>query len=128
MIVLDTHVWVWLCTGHPKLSGALRAEIEAEAQKPLISAISVWELAHLLRKGKLGTPRATGDVVREWRRAYPVGVVPLAVGTITRAYELPFEHDDPADRFIATLAYERGARLATVDENLTRLDWLATIS
>ncbi len=47
MLVLDTHVWIWLVAGDPTLSAGARDAIEAAAAdgSVLVPAISVWEVA-----------------------------------------------------------------------------------
>ena len=47
MIILDTHVWLWLLHDPSQLSNAAREQIEIEEAQDgiLVSAISVWEIA-----------------------------------------------------------------------------------
>ena len=47
MILLDTHIWLWLLHEPSHLSVTAKRAIEAEEIKSglLVSAISVWEIA-----------------------------------------------------------------------------------
>lgn len=55
-------------------------------------------------------------------------VVPVDTDITILSRTLAFKHDDPADRIIAATAYKAAQPLATLDEKLTSLPWLVTIS
>lgn len=62
MILLDTHVLIWWVNGdHEKLSRPALSALEGEEQTCLVSAISCWEVAMLVERGRLGL---TMDVER----------------------------------------------------------------
>jgi PIN domain nuclease of toxin-antitoxin system len=85
-----------------------------------ISAISFWEVALLVRKGRL---RLEPSLV-VWRHdLLERGVVELPLGgaTCIAAAQLENFHADPADRLIVASAQEIGATLLTADEKI--LDW-----
>jgi PIN domain nuclease of toxin-antitoxin system len=48
MIIIDTHIWLWLLHDPNQLSNAARAQIEIEELQNgiLVSAIFVWEIAY----------------------------------------------------------------------------------
>jgi PIN domain nuclease of toxin-antitoxin system len=58
MIVLDTHIWLWLLHDPSNLSVAANLAIEVEENQSglLVSAISVWEIAVKSSLGKLTLP------------------------------------------------------------------------
>ncbi|MCY4631908.1 MAG: type II toxin-antitoxin system VapC family toxin [bacterium] len=121
MIVLDTHVLLWLRSGSERLGGAARSEIERawQAGEVCVSAISFWEVALLKVKGRLEFP----EEVALWRREQlEQGVIELAVdGEIgIRAASLPDVVADPADRLIVATALG-GHVLVTADRRL--VDW-----
>ena len=62
MIVLDTHIWVWWTHSPERLSRAQR-ELIAASETDLIgvSAISCWEIAKLVERGRLELPVALED-------------------------------------------------------------------
>jgi PIN domain nuclease of toxin-antitoxin system len=85
-----------------------------------ISAISFWEVALLVRKGRL---RLQQSLVA-WRRdLLQRGVVELPLGgaICIAAAELENFHADPADRLIVASVQEVGATLLTADKKI--LDW-----
>ena len=122
MIVLDTHVLVWLDQGLPDLGPDCRASADrALADDALtVSAITFWEVAMLVARKRLVLELA----VDEWRRdLLAAGLRELPVdGRIgVRAVSLSDLHRDPADRIIAATAEVHEASLATADRRL--LDW-----
>lgn len=58
MILLDTHVWLWLLHDPSNLSPAAQTLVEIEEPQNglLVSAISVWEVAVKSSLGKLSLP------------------------------------------------------------------------
>ena len=125
MILLDTHVVLWLRAGDPRLGFKARAEIDYawESQQLAISAISFWEIALLRNKGRLSYP----PNVSQWRREQlSQGTIEIPVnGEIgIRANNLPSFHPDRADRIIVATALE-GHRLITADESI--LGWVGNL-
>ena len=60
MILLDTHAWIWWRADPGRLSAPAAALI-ATTDRIGLSAISVWELAMLVRRGRISLDR---DVAR----------------------------------------------------------------
>lgn len=125
MILLDTHVLIWLDQDNPKLGPGCRTAIdEALAADDLaVSAISFWEVAMLVAKQRL----AIAMTPHQWRRdliAAGIRELPLdgRVGLVAAGLAL---HRDPADRFVAATATINDAILATADQRL--LAWQANV-
>lgn len=118
VIVLDTHAWVWLLSEPEQLSTAAREVISAE--HPVLSAISCWELATLVRLGRLSLDRDTWAWVSHALRADPsVQVVGLGPEIAVAAGELgELFPGDPADRIIYATARALGCRLVTKDRRI----------
>lgn len=120
MILLDTHVLLWLRTGDERLGPTSRLAIDQAWQSGEVgvSAISFWEVAMLKQKGRIRFPEDIGF----WRREQlDQGMIEIAVnGEIgIRASSLADFHADPADRLIVATALE-GHRLATADIRILR--------
>jgi len=121
VILLDTHVLLWYRDGSQRLGSRAhealdRAAINGEAA---ISAITFWELALLVSKGRISLP---GDV-RAWRRLnlrQGLTEVPVDGRIGARAATLEGLPGDPADRIIVATALE-GHRLVTADRSIP--DW-----
>jgi PIN domain nuclease of toxin-antitoxin system len=57
MIVLDPHIWVWWAYGDSALSAPVRSLIDSSEQTGIaVSAISCWEVAKLVKRGRLILP------------------------------------------------------------------------
>ena len=126
MIVLDTHVLIWMDADDAALGPQARARIEQawRAGEVAVSAISFWECALLAEKGRIVLPLA----VERWRAGLlGAGLVEIALdGRIALAAAgLVGLHRDPVDRFIAASASIRGATLVTADQKL--LAWNSTL-
>ena len=121
MILLDTHVMLWLRLGVPRLGTNARRKIDQawQSNEVGVSAISFWEVAMLKDKGRIRFPMDVG----RWRREQLAqGLIEISVdGEIaTRAGLLPNMHGDPADRLIVATALA-GHRLVIADQRI--LDW-----
>lgn len=122
MIVLDTHALVWWVTGDLQLSANASAAISKEQQgagQILVSAITSWEIAMLLQKGRM----ALAMDLDEWLAAVEgmdgIRVVPISSRVAVQSVQLPGDfHKDPVDRFIVALAREMNAPLITADDNI----------
>ncbi|WP_166354984.1 type II toxin-antitoxin system VapC family toxin [Phytoactinopolyspora limicola] len=117
-VVLDTHVLVWMLAGDTRLPRTVRQTIENASYGAgvQVSAISLWEIAMLVAKGRL---QVTRDI-REWVDlvvANPaLTVVPLAPEIAVASTRLPGEiHRDPADRIIVATARTLDSTLVTAD-------------
>lgn len=110
--VLDTHIWVWLS------SGDKRAKVfEAFQGQPIVSAISVWEVAMLASKGRL---KLKPDP-QSWIEANlldPIEMEPLTPAICVESCELTDFQGDPADRLIVATAMALGVPLLTIDRKI----------
>lgn len=125
MMLLDTHVLVWLDAGSDKLGKHARHAIETafETDEIAVCAISFWELAMLQQRERIALPP-----LRAWREELlGMGLREIAVdGQIgLAAAELQDFHPDPADRLIVATAMERNAALASADARI--LEWRASL-
>ena len=122
MILLDTHVWIWWRADPDRLSAAVTRAI-AGAERVGISSISVWELAMLVRRGRLTLDRDVEQWVRHALSGARVSVLAPDADVALAAALLDDEFPgDPADRLIYATARQAGARLVTRDERITRFD------
>ncbi len=120
--LVDTHVWLWLQTGSPRVSSELRARLADPASELLLSAASSWEIAIRFRLGKLPLPSPPSAYVPDRMRRS--GTTPLGVehAHALRAGELPEHHNDPFDRLLIAQAQILDVPLVTADEQLSAYD------
>ncbi len=121
MILLDTHSAVWFVTNDKSLGNRSRKEAIAALQENqlTISAISFWEIALLITKGRLGSLDSANEVRKKILDA-GIGELPITGALAILAVELKNLHGDPADRFIAATAITHDATLMTADARLLR--------
>ncbi len=118
MILLDTQVLVWLRTdagqmGREALGDVDRAWLAGEAA---VSAITFWEIAMLVDKGRIELSKDVGL----WRRQnlrQGLTEIPVSGEIGIRAGALSGLPGDPADRIIVATALE-GHRLVTADRRI----------
>lgn len=122
MILLDTHVLVWLVAGSERLGRRAHLEIQEawDAGEAAVSAFTLWEVGLLHARKRLDLaipPRA----LHRNLGADGLDVVPVDDDTALRAAELAAEGllADPADSIIAATAMLGGYTLATADRKIT---------
>jgi len=115
MIVLDTSTLLYWTLDPTQLSLKARQAIE-QAEKILISSISIWEIALKVKRHKLILPLTMADYVDRLQRLETLEILPVDVQTWLANLELPWEHRDPADRTIVALATHFGCPLITPDQ------------
>lgn len=119
--VLDTHVWLWLADGSPRLSGALRETILAAChdRQTYLPVIAVWEACMLEAKGRVALRPSCADWITSALSAPFIHLEPLSVEICIDGTRLPrLAGADPADRLIAATARVLGATLVTRDRRL----------
>ncbi|MFY7850529.1 MAG: type II toxin-antitoxin system VapC family toxin [Brevundimonas sp.] len=118
MIVLDTHVLVWALSGDPRLGPMARSTIDeaTSTNGALVSAITPWEIAMLVEKGRLALGRDTRSWIKVALANPGLHLTPIEPEIAIDSVELPGAfHADPADRFIVATARSRNAVLLTAD-------------
>jgi PIN domain nuclease of toxin-antitoxin system len=120
VIVLDTHAWIWWLSEPRLLSPKARRAVDAAvaADSVHISAISAWELAMLVERGRLQLDRTARAFIQGTEALPFVHFVDVDPRIALSAAELRWEHRDPADRLIAATAMLLGAPLLSKDERM----------
>ena len=121
MIVLDTHVLLWLIAGSSRLGEGSRESIRrAWGEQVAVSAVTFWEIGNLSRKRRIAIPAEPASLRRSLLRG-GLREIPLDGESAVRAAQLANFHRDPADRLIVATALTGGHRLLTADREI--LDW-----
>lgn len=132
MIILDTHVLAWWVNGGTELTKASMRAIEQQRKTKAgtiaVSAISVWEIAMLVNKGRL----ILSMDVESWLQTVAViphvKFIPVDNSIALKSTLLPEPfHKDPADRMIVATARDLAVPLVTADKNIQGYPHVKTI-
>lgn len=119
MIVLDTHAWIWLASDPKRLSRAAVREIQ-KAKRIALSAISLWEVAMLVRRGRIELDRGLLEWIEHALESTRAEILPLMPAVAAVGSELQI-HGDRGEVIIAATALLAAATLGgTKDEQLRR--------
>ena len=126
-ILLATNALIWAIVGDQRLGAASRDIADQALRDNLlfVSAISFWEVALLVRRGRLILAYSSG----EWRQnVLGLGIeeIPLTGEIGILATELEGLPGDPADRIITATALLRGQTLLTSDQRI--LGWQGNLA
>jgi PIN domain nuclease of toxin-antitoxin system len=130
VILLDTHAWIWWLGQRERLSDAAAAAIDeaVERGEVVVSAISAWEMAMLVERGRLELDWEVEDWVERFAALPLARFEPIDHRIAVAAVHLPPGlHPDPADRIIVATARTLGVPLVTKDERLRRYEYVETI-
>ena len=130
MILLDTHVVIWLALTPEKISPAATAAIREAESAGAISGISVmtlYEVANSIRRGRIQPSVPHQFFLNRIRSRFKVMPVSDTIALCAAELPAPF-HGDPMDRIITATAIVEGCTLITKDEkirdaNLCKVIW-----
>jgi PIN domain nuclease of toxin-antitoxin system len=126
LIVLDTHAWIWWESDRDLLSSPARKAL-GRTREYGVSAMSVFEVAMLVERGRLRLDRLPLAWLREALAQSRCSLFPLTPEIAVRAVGLSTALGDPADRLIAATALEHGCPLVTKDARMSDLGGLDVV-
>jgi len=129
VILVDTHVVVWLAFDQDQISRKARSAIDNARRNGdglAISDITLLELAILASKGRIQLDISLESFLQEVEARFVV--LPISGRACVRAIGLPAAYPkDPADRIIGATALVEGLSLLTADREIHRSKALRTI-
>jgi len=101
-LLLDTHIWLWSKREPQRLSRRVQRALVAAENELWVSPVSTWEALLLHGKGKI---RLHADPA-VWLTGATANTheAPLTHEIALAAAQLPWQHRDPADRFLVATA------------------------
>lgn len=114
VVVLDTSALLFWTLDAGRLSSSASSAI-ADAERILVSSISVWEIGVKSSRGRLDIPLPVREFADTLGQINRVEVLPVDTATWLRSVELRWEHRDPADRVIVATADLNACPLVTSD-------------
>ena len=129
MVLVDTHVVVWLAFDQDRLSQKARTainETRRNAAALAISDITLLELATLASKGRIQPHISFESFLHEVESRFVV--LPMSSRVCARAMGLPEAYPkEPADRIIGAMALVEGLHLLTADQQIRRSKAVQTV-
>ena len=129
MILVDTHIVVWLAFAPQRISKKAKQAIEdarRNADGLAISDITLLELATLVNKGRIRLEISAESFLQEVESRFVV--LAMHGRVCARAIALPATYPkDPADRIIGATALVEGLSLLTADREIRRSGVVQTI-
>jgi PIN domain nuclease of toxin-antitoxin system len=129
LILLDTHVAIWLAQDYQRISPTAQSKIEDARREDsglAVSDITLLEIARLGSHGQINLIPDARTVLAEVERRFVV--LPITASIACQAYELPSSYPkDPADRIIGATALVEGLTLVTADAQIRKSRAVPTI-
>jgi len=130
MIVLDTHAWIWFISKPEVLSKKAKKAVAAAVKEKnvLVSSISAWEVALLVKKKRLKLSMDVSDWIAKSENLPFIQFIPVSNSIAVKSVNLPQSfHPDPADRIIIATALSTGAPIVTKDKKISDYSHVKTI-
>jgi PIN domain nuclease of toxin-antitoxin system len=129
LILLDTHVVLWIAISPAKISKNARIAMDEARQENAgiaISDMTLLELARLSSAGQVHFNASREVFLSEVERRFVA--LPMSARVCVRAFDLPAGYPkDPADRIIGATALVEGLTLVTADRGIRNSRALPTI-
>ncbi|HAT15489.1 MAG TPA: PIN domain nuclease [Microcoleaceae bacterium UBA11344] len=115
VIVLDTHIWIWLVNGSfDRFPTSWLSQLE-QADRLGVSPLSCYEIAIAQKRGRLVLDCSTEEWLQEAFASGSFDLFPITPEITVRAANLSPIHKDPFDRLIIATTLEYEAKLASID-------------
>jgi len=129
LILLDTHVVVWLAQEYQRVSAAAQATIEKAREERggiAVSDITLLEIALLAARRRVNFQPDVKSTLSEVERRFIV--LPITGDIALQALALPENYPkDPADRIIGATAVVEGLTLVTADAQIRKSRAVPTV-
>jgi len=115
VIVLDTHIWLWLVNANFDRFPTHWTALFEETMTLGVSSVSCYEIALAHKRGRLELSGSTSEWFAEALLPFGIELLPIDEEIAVCAANLSAIHKDPFDRLIIATAIVNEARLASMD-------------
>ena len=117
MILLDTHIWIWLVHDDSRLVNEYRDYLaQKKAESWGVSIISCWEIAKLVEYDRLDLRMPVDEWLEGALAPTNIHLISLTPEICVESTQLPAGfHRDPADQMIVATARILDCPLVTMD-------------
>lgn len=129
MILLDTHVVVWLSSAPEKISKTGLNSINSARTEGLglsIADITLFELALLISRKRIGIKVSVESFLHEVEARFKVLPINRQVAEVSMQFPKSYPKD-PIDRLIGATALVHGLTLVTADNQIRKSKLISTI-
>jgi PIN domain nuclease of toxin-antitoxin system len=116
--LLDTCTAIWMTTREPLAEKAVAALADAKAagQPVFVSAITAWEMAMLLARGRIRETKTAEQWYSDFRLEAQIEEQPVTARIFMSSCSLPQPlHKDPIDRILIATARQNDLTIITRD-------------
>ncbi|MGI8989187.1 MAG: type II toxin-antitoxin system VapC family toxin [Bryobacteraceae bacterium] len=121
-LLLDTHVLIWWMEKSPRLGIRARETLLGTSTRPVVSAVSIWEISIKAAIGRLDMADPPETWVPRLENEWGVRSLPITFDHATAVRRLPPHHNDPFDRMLVAQAQCENLTLVTVDPAMAAYD------
>jgi PIN domain nuclease of toxin-antitoxin system len=129
LILLDTHVVIWLAQDYQRISAKAQSAIKDARMKDrglAVPSIALVEIARLSSRGQVSLKPDAETVLAEVEHRFVI--LPITANIALQAYALPASYPkDPADRIIGATALVEDIALLTADREIRKSRAVPTI-
>ena len=121
LAILDTHVWLWLMEGDPRLAGNIARSLEASAAagKLRITTLSLWEVAALEAMHRVQLRVPVGIWLDDALATPGLSMIEIDPTIAAESVRLPGAFTgDPVDRLLVATARTHSATVYTADPDI----------
>lgn len=128
MVLLDTHVVVWLQSDPRRISKAARGAVERAQRRNdvAISVFTLYELASYLERGSIRRRESIESTIRLLTEGLILKPITTEIAALSVEFPLDFPRD-PGDRIIAATARVETIPLVTADLRIRASKLVKTI-
>lgn len=120
--LLDTHTFLWWNLNDPQLSNTAREIIQDGRNQIFVSAVTAWEIAIKVSKGRLLLPEDLGSYFANRMMHYSLSALPILISHALHVFDLPVIHEDPFDRLLVAQSKIEELPILTADDKIGRYD------